>query len=77
MFIIWLGAFTGLAIAMFSNSSSQLISAGSAAGLLASIVTHSLPWSLGGANDAVDIAWQLFAALFCIIAVALLSAYVS
>lgn len=76
MLMIWLGAFVSLALAAFSGYSSQLTSAGSAAGVLASLATRSLPWSLGG-GDAVDIGWQLFAAVFCISAAALLTAYVS
>jgi len=75
MFVIWLGAFTSLAVAMFSSQSSQLTSVGSAAGVLASIATRSLPWS-PSASD-VDTGWHIFTAVFCITAVASMSAYVS
>jgi len=76
MFVIWLGAFTSLSLAMFSGYSSQLMSAGSATGMLASIATRSLPWSLDGGDD-VDVGWRLFMTLFCVSAVASMSAYVS
>jgi len=76
MFVIWLGAFTSLSLAMFSGYSSQLTSAASATGVLASIATRSLPWSLD-ARDDVDVGWCLFTAVFCISAVASMSAYVS
>ena len=76
MFVIWLGAFVSLSLATFSGYSSQLTSAGSATGMLASIATRSLPWSLD-AGDDVDVGWRLFTALFCISAVASMSAYVS
>jgi len=75
MLLIWLGAFSSLAVAMFSSYSLQLSSAGSAAGMLASMATHSLPWSLGS-SDA-DVGWHIYAAVFCILAVASMSAYVS
>ena len=72
MSVIWLGAFTSLLLAMFTDSSSQLMNAGSAAGLLASIATRSLPWS----RD-VDVGWQVFVGVFCVSAAASVSAYVS
>jgi len=75
MFVIWLGAFTSFALAVFGGYSSQLASAGSAAGVLASMATRSLPGSLDGSD--VDVGWRIFAAVFCISAVASLSAYVS
>ena len=77
MMLIWLGAFISLSLAMFSSYSSQLMSAGSAAGVLASMATRSLPWSLSGGGDVVDTGWQMFAVVFCISAVASLTAYVS
>jgi len=76
MLLIWLGAFSSLAVAIFTSQSSLLISVGSAAGMLASVATRSLPWLLGG-GDVVSVGWQVFAAVFCIMAVASLSAYVS
>ena len=71
MSVIWLGAFTSLALAVFTSDSPQLTTAGPAAGMLASMATRSLPWSLS------DAGWRVFAALFCISAVASVSAYVS
>jgi len=77
MLLIWLGAFVSLAMAAFHSYSTQLGTVASAAGVLASLATRSLPGTLSGGGDAVDVAWQLFAAVFCISAVASLSAYVS
>jgi len=73
MFVIWLGAFTSLAVAMFSGYLPQLTSAGSAAGALASMATRSLPWL---PSDA-DVRWHVFATVFCVLALAPISAYVS
>jgi len=75
MFVIWLGAFVSLALAMFTGYSSQLTSSASAAGMLTSVATRLLPWLLGGSD--VDVGWRVFVAVFCISAVASLSAYVS
>jgi len=77
MFVVWLGAFTSLAVAVFSSYSSHLSSIGSAAGVLASLATRSLPWTDSSTDDDVDIGWRIFTAGFCIAAVASMSAYVS
>jgi len=76
MLMVWLGAFTSLAVAAFSSYTSHLTRVGSAAGVLASLATCSLPWT-DGTSDDMGTGWRIFAAVFCIVAVGLLSAYVS
>jgi len=79
MFVIWLGAYTSLGLALFGGVMPEFANIGSAAGSLASITTRSYDFSVdGGSLDtAVSIGWRIFAAMFLVSALGSLAAYVS